>query len=179
MKFGINQSISQTITQLSCIQLETPSSRLWNFWWIKTYTTFHFIRWRFYFTRGWFHYSDCIKHNKMIWHKIVFHLKLITDTCTKHQIETQNLGFKQTPSQGGVGGPNILLILAPTCFLLNNLWSVCRYIMGPFSSWRSLCRKGKPPHLKKYVRNRWSPIQISNRFISKLHILHKSDNIVH
>ena len=40
MKFGINQSISQTITQLSCIQLETPSSRLWNFWWIKTYTTF-------------------------------------------------------------------------------------------------------------------------------------------
>ena len=31
MKFGINQAISQTITQLSCIQLETPSSRLWNF----------------------------------------------------------------------------------------------------------------------------------------------------
>ena len=41
MKFGINQAISQTITQLSCIQLETPSSRLWNFWWIKTYTTFN------------------------------------------------------------------------------------------------------------------------------------------
>ena len=43
MKFGINQAISQTITQLSCIQLETPSSRLWNFWWIKTYTTFNWI----------------------------------------------------------------------------------------------------------------------------------------
>ena len=41
MKFGINQAISQTITQLSCIQLDTPSSRLWNFWWIKTYTTFN------------------------------------------------------------------------------------------------------------------------------------------
>ena len=41
MKFGVNQAISQTITQLSCIQLETPSSRLWNFWWIKTYTTFN------------------------------------------------------------------------------------------------------------------------------------------
>ena len=27
MKFGINQAISQSITQLSCIQLETPSSR--------------------------------------------------------------------------------------------------------------------------------------------------------
>ena len=40
MKFGINQAISQTITLLSCIQLDTPSSRLWNFWWIKTYTTF-------------------------------------------------------------------------------------------------------------------------------------------
>ena len=31
MRFGINQAISQTITQLPCIQLETPSSRLWNF----------------------------------------------------------------------------------------------------------------------------------------------------
>ena len=41
MKFEINQAISQTTTQLSCIQLETPSSRLWNFWWIKTYTTFN------------------------------------------------------------------------------------------------------------------------------------------
>ena len=41
MKFGINQAISQTIPQLPCIQLETPSSRLWNFWWIKTYTTFN------------------------------------------------------------------------------------------------------------------------------------------
>ena len=82
-------------------------------------------------------------------------------------------------SQGGVGGQNILLILAPMCFLWNNLWSVCRYIMGPFSGWRSLYGKGKPPHLKKYVRNRWSPIHISHRFTSKLHILHKSDNIVH
>ena len=44
MKFGINQAISQTITQLSCIQLETPSSRFWNFWWIKTYTTFNSLR---------------------------------------------------------------------------------------------------------------------------------------
>ena len=35
------------------------------------------------------------------------------------------------------------------------------------------------PYLKIYVRNRWSPIHISNRFTSKLHILHKSDNIVH
>ena len=41
MKFGINQAISQTITLLSCIQLETSSSRLLNFWWIKTYTTFN------------------------------------------------------------------------------------------------------------------------------------------
>ena len=45
MKFGINQAISQTITQLSCIQLETPSSRLRNFWWIKTYTTFKINKW--------------------------------------------------------------------------------------------------------------------------------------
>ena len=48
MKFGINQAISQTITQLSCIQLDTPSSRLWNFWWIKTYTTFKYFLWNCY-----------------------------------------------------------------------------------------------------------------------------------
>ena len=47
----------------------------------------------------------------MIWHKIVFHLKFLTDTCTKHQIENQNLGFKHTASQGGVGGPNIFAYL--------------------------------------------------------------------
>ena len=38
--------------------------------------------------------------------------------------------------------------------------------------------KDKRPHFKMYVRN-WSPINISNRFTSKLHILNKSDNIVH
>ena len=31
------------------------------------------------------------------------------------------------------GRLNILLILAPICFLWNNLWSVCRYITGPIS----------------------------------------------
>ena len=95
------------------------------------------------------------------------------------EIETQNLGFKQMASQGGVGGPNILLILATTCFLLNTLRSVCRYIMGPFSGWPSLVWEGQTAPFEKYVRNRWSPIHISNRFTSKLHILHKSDNIVH
>ena len=36
-------------------------------------------------------------------------------------------------SQGGVEGQNILLVLAPICFLWNNLWSVCRFITGPIS----------------------------------------------
>ena len=34
-------------------------------------------------------------------------------------------------------------------------------------------------HLKMLVRNRWLPIHIFHGFASKLHILHKSDNIVH
>ena len=34
-------------------------------------------------------------------------------------------------------------------------------------------------HLKMYVRNRWSPIHISHGFAFKLHILHKSDNLLH
>ena len=33
--------------------------------------------------------------------------------------------------QGGVEGQNILPILSPMCFLLNNLSSVCRYLTGP------------------------------------------------
>ena len=36
-------------------------------------------------------------------------------------------------SQGRVEGQNILLILAPICFLWHNLWSVCHYITGPIS----------------------------------------------
>ena len=39
--------------------------------------------------------------------------------------------------------------------------------------------RANSPHLKMYVRNRWSPIHISNRSTSKLHILNKSDTIVH
>ena len=34
------------------------------------------------------------------------------------EIETPNLGFTQMASQGGVGGQNILLILAPMCFFV-------------------------------------------------------------
>ena len=33
-------------------------------------------------------------------------------------------------------------------------------------------------YLKIYVRNLWLPIHISHGFASKLHILHKSDNIL-
>ena len=38
-------------------------------------------------------------------------------------------------SQWGVKCQNILLILESMSFLWNNLWSVCHYIMGPFSGW--------------------------------------------
>ena len=51
------------------------------------------------------------------------------------EIETQNLWFTRMPSQGEVGGQRCLLVLAFMCFLWNNLWSVSRYIMGPFSGW--------------------------------------------
>ena len=46
---------------------------------------------------------------------------------------TKNLGFTNMTSQRGVESQNILLILAPICFLWNKLWSVCRYITGPIS----------------------------------------------
>ena len=37
-----------------------------------------------------------------------------------------------------------LLVFAPICFLWNNLWSVSRYIMGPFSGWWRLVGRTIP-----------------------------------
>ena len=65
----------------------------------------------------------------------------VTQTCISSQthnwylyqtweIEKPNLWFTQMAYQAGVGSQNILLILAPMCFLWNNLWSVCCYRMG-------------------------------------------------
>ena len=77
MKFGINQAISQTITQLSCIQLETPSSRLWNFWWIKTYTTFNTLRLR----QNGHNFAEevfkCIFWNENVWISLKISLKFV------------------------------------------------------------------------------------------------------
>ena len=54
------------------------------------------------------------------------------------EIETPNLRFTQKPSQGEVGGQNMFACLSIyVFFFLNNLWSVSRYIMGPFiGRWR-------------------------------------------
>ena len=49
------------------------------------------------------------------------------------ETEPKHLGFTQMTFQGVVEGQNILLILSPICLLWNNLWSVCRYIIGPVS----------------------------------------------
>ena len=61
---------------------------------------------------------------------------------TAWEIETPNLGLTQMASPWGVGGQNIMLILALMCFLWNNLWSVCRYVMGSLSGWWRLGRNG-------------------------------------
>ena len=89
--------------------------------------------------------------------------------------------FTQMTSQGGVEGQIFCLSM---CFLWNNPWSVCSYIMGPAIQW--LIEEGwEGPaifnrfHLKMYIRNRWSPIDISYAFAFKLHILHKFYNILY
>ena len=55
-------------------------------------------------------------------------------------------------------------LFAPMCFLWNNLWSGCRYVMGPFSGWLGGGGGGGLWYLTtslwKCVRNRWSPIHI-------------------
>ena len=97
---------------------------------------FDLIMWQFHFMRGRFHYSNCIKYNQ----------NNVTQKCissetpnwcmyTICEIETPNLWFTQMPSRGEVVVIRFLIVLALMCFLWHNLWSVSRYIMGPFSGW--------------------------------------------
>ena len=97
---------------------------------------FDFVMWRFHFIRARFHYSNCIKYNQ----NNVTQNYISSEThnwymYTIWETETQNIWFTQMPSQGEVGGQIFLLVLAFMGFLWNNLWSVSRYIMGPFSGW--------------------------------------------
>ena len=97
---------------------------------------FDFIRRRFHFIRGQFHYSNCIKYNQ----NNVTQNYISSETYnwymyTIWEIETPNLWFTQMLSQGEVGGQWFLLVLAFICFLWNSLCPVSNYIMGPFSGW--------------------------------------------
>ena len=88
------------------------------------------------------------------------------------EIKPKNLGFTQMTCQGGVEGQNILLIFAPMCLLRNNLWSVCRYITEPISGCSSQDGTGQQ-HLTAPIWKCMSEIG------DQLHILHKSDNLLH
>ena len=87
---------------------------------------FDFIRWRFHFIRGRFHYSECIKYCQKYDAKPHFISTHNLDVYATWEIEPKNLGFTQMTSQGGVEGQTILLILAPMCFLWNNL---CQFVV--------------------------------------------------
>ena len=92
---------------------------------------FDLIKWPFHFTRGRLHYSEYIRYCQKTYD--TNHISSETHNWYVYatwEIEPQNLGFTQMTFQGGVEGQNILLILAPICFLWNNLWPVCRYITG-------------------------------------------------
>ena len=55
-----------------------------------------------------------------------------------HNIRDRNprdLWFTQMSSQREIGARKFLLVSAHMGFLWSNLWSVSRYIMGPFSGW--------------------------------------------
>ena len=78
---------------------------------------------------------------KMIWHKIAFHLQLMIDINIYIYIYIYINMRDRSPKSwlytagfpgrsGRVGGQNVLLMLAPLCFLWNNLWPVCRYIIS-------------------------------------------------
>ena len=76
---------------------------------------------------------------RIMWHKIAFHLKLTIDSCTQYERWKPEIhGLHRCLPEERCEAIIFLLLLAPMCFLWNNLWSVCRYRMGPFSGWWSL-----------------------------------------
>ena len=85
MKFIISHS--KTVLPSLCLLSERPSwvvckQRTDNF----TQTMwFDIIKWWSHFTRGGFTIRTASNTIKVIWYKIAFHLKLITDTCTQHE----------------------------------------------------------------------------------------------
>ena len=73
---------------------------------------------------------------KIMWHKIVFHPKLTTDTCIQYERwEPQIYDLPRYLPKEKWEVKIFLLVLALMWFLWNNLWSVSRYTMGPFSGW--------------------------------------------
>ena len=94
---------------------------------------FDFIKWRFHLISGRFHYFEYqILSN-------IYDTKPISSEThnwyvnATSETEPKTLGFTKMTFQGVVEVQNILLILAPICFLWNNLWSVCRNITGPIT----------------------------------------------
>ena len=73
---------------------------------------------------------------EMMWDKIEFNLKFIIDTSAQHVSYKPKIKGPHRCSSKEWEVKRIILILALMCFLLNNLWSVCHYIMGPFSGWQ-------------------------------------------
>ena len=101
------------------------------------------------------------------------------------EIEPNNEGLIYTDDcQGGVEGQFIFLILAPMCFFVNKLCSVCRYMTGTFNG----CSKQD----EKCQQNRLEPLPFENVcqesvtdshfsccHVVNLHIQDKSENILH
>ena len=80
-----------------------------------------------------------------MWHRIAFHPKLTTDTCTQHERwKPQICDLRRCLPKEEWEVKIYLLVFAPVCFLWNNLWSVSRYIMGPFSGWWRLVWRTSP-----------------------------------
>ena len=165
------------VVSLSCKQRAEHFTRI--MW-------FYFIKWRFHFIRGRFHNSwvhqilSKIFDTKpnFIWKLLLIHVR-------------KNIGFTQMTSQWGVEDPNILLTLAPMCFLWNNLWSVCRCITGPVSgcssqvgmgwsttfnrsTWKSM--SGIDDHRVTFLMDLLSYYTFYTNLT--LDILHKSDNLL-
>ena len=68
------------------------------------------------------------------------------------------------------------------CFLWNNLWSVCRYVMGPFSGWWKLGGSGlwylTAPFEEVYQKSVITDSHFSWNCFQMTDFLHKSDKTV-
>ena len=146
---------------------------------------FDTINWRFHFIGGQFHYCECIKYYQKYMiqnrissetHKWYVYAMWSKDRTPKSTFYTDDFPRRSGRSKYFAYLGTYMLLMAQLVVSLSLYNRANDCLLKPGWDESSTVNRS---NLKMYVRNRWSPIHICHRFAFKLHILHKSDNLLH